>query len=133
MNYQRQAEQIAKQLKLTMTAEFVKHGLYFPDDNEPRDIYEITLSKDGRDYTFNFGQSIACSGKNPEYSVPTLYDVLACLTKYDPGTFEDFCSEFGYNTDSVTARKTYDSVREEWLNMERLFSAKDIELLQEIW
>lgn len=26
---------------------------------------------------------------------PTCYDILACLTKYDPGDYEDFCSELG--------------------------------------
>ncbi len=63
---------------------------------------------------------------------PTAYSVLACLTKYDCGTFEDFCSEFGYDTDSKTAEKTYKAVCEEWLNVQRLFTDKEIELLQEI-
>ena len=30
-------------------------------------------------------------------AVPDEYDVLACLVKYDVGTFEDFCLEFGYD------------------------------------
>ncbi len=30
---------------------------------------------------------------------PTAYDILACLTKYEVGTFDDFCSNFGYDTD----------------------------------
>lgn len=41
---------------------------------------------------------------------PTEYDVLACLTKNEVGTFENFCSEFGYDTDSRTAKKTYKAV-----------------------
>ena len=63
---------------------------------------------------------------------PTPYSVLACLTKYDCGTFEDFCGEFGYDTDSKNAEKTYKAVCKEWLNVQRLFTDSEIELLQEI-
>lgn len=63
---------------------------------------------------------------------PTPYSILACLTKYDPGTFEDFCSEFGYDTDSKKAEKTYNAVKEEYLNVCSLFSDAELEQLQEI-
>lgn len=63
---------------------------------------------------------------------PNSYSVLACLTKYDPGTFENFCHEFGYDTDSRKALKTYKAVQNEWLNIERLFTESEIELLREI-
>lgn len=53
---------------------------------------------------------------------PTLYDVLACLTKYDPETFEDFCSEYGYDTDSRKAYDTFQAVDKEWHEVKRLFS-----------
>lgn len=63
---------------------------------------------------------------------PTAYDVLACLTKYDVGSFDDFCSEFGYDEDSRTAEKIYKAVLDEWLNVQRLWNDKEIEQLQEI-
>lgn len=63
---------------------------------------------------------------------PSAYDVLACLTKYDPGTFENFCSEFGYDTDSRKAEKTYKAVVDEWKNIQALFTDSEIEQLQEI-
>jgi len=63
---------------------------------------------------------------------PNAYSVLACLQKYDVGTFENFCSEFGYDTDSKTAEKTYLAVKDEYLNVCRLFTNQEIELLQEI-
>ena len=63
---------------------------------------------------------------------PAPYEVLSCLTKYDPGTFEDFCCEFGYDTDSKKAEKTYNAVREEWLNVTRLFTDEEINRLAEI-
>lgn len=41
---------------------------------------------------------------------PNAYDILAAVEKSDPGTFDDFCSEFGYNTDSRAAVRTYFAV-----------------------
>jgi len=67
-----------------------------------------------------------------EGTPPSEYDILACLTKYSPGTFEDFYSEFGYDTDSRSAEKTYKAVLDEWVNIERLFNSEEIEMLQEI-
>lgn len=65
-------------------------------------------------------------------AVPTEYDILACLTKYDPYTFENFCSEYGYDTDSMKANKTYYAVLEEYRNIERIFTAEQLEELREI-
>lgn len=60
---------------------------------------------------------------------PTLSDVLACLQKYDVGTFEDFCSEFGYDTDSKRAEKTYKAVSKEYDKMCSLFSDSELDTL----
>jgi len=62
---------------------------------------------------------------------PTMYDVLTCLTKYDPETFENFCSEYGYDEDSRTAERTYKAVCKEYEAVDRLFSDV-MEELQEI-
>lgn len=70
--------------------------------------------------------------KNENYSEPTEYDVLARLTKYDVGTFEDFCHEFGYDTDSRSAEKTYKAILNEWHNVAMLWNNEEIEELQEI-
>ena len=63
---------------------------------------------------------------------PSEYSVLACLTKFDPGSFEDFCSEYGYDSDSKTADRVYAAVKEEWLNVCRMWSDSEIEELCEI-
>ena len=59
--------------------------------------------------------------------IPSDYDILACLTKYDPGTFESFCSEFGYEQDSRRAEETYNATKDEYNNLCRLFSDEEIE------
>lgn len=58
------------------------------------------------------------------------YDVLACLTAYDPGTPEDFCMEVGLN--SIRGLKTYFAVQKEYYELRRIFTPEQLEALQEI-
>jgi len=94
--YNKGAYLIADAIGLKMKIGASEYKKHFIGDKERRYVFKITLKKDGKQYTFNFGQSIA-EGSNE----PTLYSVLACLQKYDVGTFEDFCNEFGYDTDNI--------------------------------
>jgi hypothetical protein len=68
-----------------------------------------------------------------EGEAPTLYDVLACLQKYDVGTFDDFCHEFGYDTDSRKAKKTYKAVLKEYNAMCKIFNSEELEVLSYIF
>lgn len=52
------------------------------------------------------------------------------VAKYDPDSFENFCSEYGYDTMSDKAEKTYNAVYDEWLNVSRLFNDEQLEVLQ---
>jgi hypothetical protein len=126
MYYQKQGTDFLTKTKTKMKVEFVEHDFYFDDDKEARDIYRITLTRNGKRYSFKFGQSIANTGTEP-----TAYDVLACLTKYDPYSFENFCADFGYDLDSRKAEKTFKMVQKEFENVQRLFGDV-IEKLQEI-
>ena len=53
-------------------------------------------------------------------ATPNPYDILSCLTKYDPGSHKDFCSAFGYDEDSIKGLETYKAVMEEYLNVARV-------------
>lgn len=64
--------------------------------------------------------------------MPKEYDILACLTKYDPGTFEDFCFEYGYDTDSRRAEIIYFLCQKEYKDLSRIFTAEQLEQLAEI-
>ena len=67
-----------------------------------------------------------------ETTPPTDYDILSCLTKCDPGTFEDFCGDFGYDTDSRKTEKTYFAVQKEYQNLRGMFSEAELEAMGEI-
>ena len=172
--YTEAVELVKESFNLEFKAEFLENGLHFQGDKETRDIYNITLKRGQRKYTFKFGQSINNSGfyasygrqkyniprekiglKNHElvtyvkrqfnhdfknatndkivYPIaPNLYDVLTCLQKYEVGTFENFCDDFGYDNDSMTAKKTYKAVIKEYDKMCSLFNNEELEILQMI-
>lgn len=158
-NYEKQAESFLRKTNTEFTATYLKNGTYFDDDKDKRDIYEITLKRGERVYKFKFGQSIYASGeyivyapegkllctkaeakrhhwtekhKNKNFAVPTAYDVLSSLQKYDVGTFEDFCSGYGYSTDSRKAEATYKAVVDEYDNLKMLYNEAEMQELQEI-
>lgn len=126
IDYQKQGTDFLKDTNTKMIVKFLKHGKHFADEKETRDIFKITLVRQGkRQYSFNFGQSLAEStgkGKNK----PSAYDVLACLTKYEVGSFENFASEFGYDEKKLSeyprVLKIYKAVKNEYNNVNRLFN-----------
>jgi hypothetical protein len=155
-NYTQQAEKFLQDTKTTLKADFTEHRKHFDTDKETRDVYTVTLTREGKKpFIFSFGQSIANSGTITEKrettdkfkieggfipkptdfkrnrTAPTAYDVLASLTKNEVGSFDDFCSDFGYDNDSRTAEKVYIAVQKEYSEVKRLFNDV-MDALQEI-
>lgn len=63
---------------------------------------------------------------------PGAYDILACLDQLYSDSFEDFCAEFGYDTDSRTAESTYNAMLEQDRQLRRMYTLDELELLQEV-
>lgn len=151
-----------KEIGVDCKIEFLENTRHFPDDKEPRDIYRAIFTRNGRTFEVSrFGQSIVHSKPTDkelreienkayrrnghlsdsrrakekrlrEVHAPSSYDILSCITKYAPGTFENFCSEFGYDTDSRRAYKVYRAVCDEWFNASAFFTEGELERLCEI-
>lgn len=121
--YEKMAEDFCKKYNVKMTISFKKYDRYFHADTESRNIYRIRIDRDHKTYSFNFGDSIINTkiGKRP-----TKYDVLACLQKYDVGSFDDFISEYGCVIENAgdyhKVFKTYKACCKEYKNVNRLFS-----------
>ena len=158
--YDKQAEKFLKDTQTEFKSEFIENGLYFEDieEKDKRDIYLITLKRGTREFKFKYGNSINASTKwflytsngviktnndkeakkirdrklNIDFKEPSVYDVLACLTKYAPEDFKDFCAEYGYNEDSRKAEKIYKDVLNEYQNLKMLYTDKELEALQDI-
>ena len=65
-------------------------------------------------------------------AIPSEYDILACLCTYMPDTFEDFCSEFGYDNDSMSALKTYLACQKQYSQICKIFTKEQVGKLAEI-
>lgn len=61
--YDIQAKDFLNKTNTEFKAEFLKNDYHFADDESKRDIYKITLKRNAREFSFNFGQSIANSTK----------------------------------------------------------------------
>lgn len=82
-------------------------GVEIPEDH-PSDMhpYKVTLRYQGRRLTVPFFMGSAHT------SEPTAADVLSCLCSDAAGienaaSFDDWCAEYGYDTDSRKAERTY--------------------------
>lgn len=60
------------------------------------------------------------------------YDLLACIQKSEVSTFENFCADFGYDSDSRKAEQTYHAVAKEWKKVQQFFTKEEIAQLQKI-
>lgn len=125
--FELQGKQFLEETGTTMEVGEPEFGLHFHDDKKPRYRFPVTFKRGKKRFKFIFGQSYALDDK-----VPTAYGVLAVLTKSDPGTFENFCSEFGYDGDSRTAESIYKAVCKEWKHVSDMWTADEIEKMQEI-
>ena len=130
-NYTKSTSNILSKMGVTFSAKFITNDYHFAGDKQTRDIFRLTLTRGKTRFSVRFGQSINESTGDGA-NVPTCYDLIACLTKYYPGTFENFCSEFGYNTDSRTAERTYKAVLKEWRKVEAFFTSSELDILQNI-
>lgn len=139
--YDKQARKFLKSTGATLSLKLIAHDKYFPNDEATRDIYQVTLTRAGRGFTFTFGQSLANSQKYHDTASncrripgkpPTNYEVLSSLDPYVPETFEEFAGDYGYDPDSRAAEKTYNEMQRHKMNLERLFTNEELELLANI-
>lgn len=129
--YEKNAIEVAEKHGLTREILSCYSGKHFDDDAQKRDIYTIRLTRKDKEYIFQYGDSIINSKIDKwDKKNPSMYDVLSCLQKYDVGSFEDFCSEFGYNSETISEykriKKLYDRVCEEYEEFSGLFDNGEI-------
>jgi len=76
-------------------------------------------------------QVTAKARKEPR-RVVSAYDVLASITKNDPGSFEDFCGDYRYDEDSRRAEDVYRAVVKEWKHVRRFFTDSELNEARDI-
>lgn len=115
--YDAQAGEFMRKWGVKIHRHFVGKMRYFPNDREPRNVWEITLERsDGRSYSFRFGDSLANTQKFPRRE-PSDYSILACASAdscFDCGDVWDMIDEYGY--DAPNDRREFDKLHRIWVN-----------------
>ena len=124
--YEKQAQDFLESTGTELTIKYIDFRKYFPDDKEKRAVFEFTLRRGEKEYKGTFGQSLATYDKTP-----SAYDILACLDYWD-GDFEEFCSHYGYDEDSIKALAIYDAIIDQSLGLDEIFDSEELEKLGEI-
>ena len=115
-NYQVMTNEFAQKHGVTLKQiEEPEYKFHFIGDKTRRWVFKMILARNGKSYTFDFGQSISNGCTTPE-----MYDVLVFLTKYDIGSYADFLSEFGY-PNCAESKRVYNGVKREYKAVNRLF------------
>lgn len=130
-NYEIEAKKFLTENKITFSVKYVGETIPMWDGKEHSEFKcRFFNRKNKKSMTVHFFQSIDSADK-----IPSCYDVLACLTKYDIGTIDDFVNEFGYEINSwqdvKRIDKTYKACKREYKSILRVFS-DCLEDLQEI-
>ena len=127
--YEKRAKNFLKKTNTTINIEFEGYKTHFVGEETKRNIYKVTLENKRGTYIYKFGDSI----NNFEKCLkPTAYDVLACLTTYDPDTFKEFCSSYGYKITEVKPKIIYERVVKEYEGLTQIFTKEELILLSEI-
>ena len=123
-DYDSRANDFLAKTGTTVKIKFYEYEKHFADDKENRNRYRVTVTRNGKRWSYMFGDSILNTIKGIR---PTAYDVLACVEKYDVGTFHDFCNEFvydeydDYGRENAKAKRIYKAVCRETEKVNELF------------
>lgn len=104
---------------ITISSEWADRNPHM-DDSASMDNYKCRLRANGRQMTLYFSKGIAHHGVAPEAD-----EVLDCLASDAAGFenaqgFEDWASEYGYDTDSRKAERIYATVERQAAKLKTL-------------
>jgi hypothetical protein len=98
------------------------------------DRFRVTLWREGKPGRVSFDFWGSYHDHQTGETELTAYDVLACISgdANTPDTFEEFCSEYGYEEDSRRAFKTFQACDRLGRKLRRLFTVAEMAELSEI-
>ena len=130
--YEAQAKQFLADCNATIETRFIGKDvpLHWLSETKPHNKYQFTITTPKGKYTSYFWDSLRNTKAN---AIPTEYDILSCVEKYSYDSFSDFCSEFGYSTDSISTRETFLACDEEYAGLRRIFTEEQMEKMRAIY
>lgn len=115
--YDKMAEDFLEKHNATITFEMIGKRVQ-PWGIAMVNVYRFTIERDGMEYSGTFYTSYNDTRDNVE---PTAYDVLACVQKYEVGTYHEFCEKYRYDIYYRKSEEVYKQVLTEEIGIRRLF------------
>jgi len=149
LKYSENPEALKKLLsEIVVSVKVIGKDFYFDGDKEERLILRVYITREKEEIAFRFGMSVNdteafteaeyCGTdhmqkifKRRKVKDGLLYSLLSCCASdYSiPDTFEEFCSEFGYDTDSRKAEKLFHDCQEQSKRLRTIFKEEEIDCL----
>lgn len=101
-------------------------------DNFNNHMVKVTNTETKQSITFEFWASINNPILNREYDILNAFYCFVSDAISGDYSFEEFCSEFGYDEDSRTAEKTWKSCQKQADKLSKIFDGDLYELANEL-
>ena len=104
MDYNKEIIKILNKSGIEIDIVYITKSYTNWDKDKLHNQYKVVLKRGNKQMQFDFWDCLYNTQNNIK---PSTYDVIACLEWYNIYDFEDFCLDFGYNTDSIKAFEIY--------------------------
>lgn len=129
-DYERIAKDFCKKHGVTVAFRFLGNATNrLWDETVIRPHYRVTIKTTRGQMTVDFWDSLYSLTHDEK---PTEYEIFSCLEKYEVCDFYEWCTEYGYNTDSRRAERLWRLCRRQWASVQRVFTDDQIAELREI-
>lgn len=131
---------VKKRIGFTTSISFVRFGYYFQDDRDMRNVYSLTIKRNGKSASFTFGDSVANSiinGRNTTEKKPKDYEIIYALVQ-DYYSFEnaldlnDFMYSYGYE-DKKVAQKILNRLKKDYDKLNRIFTSEEMQMIARVY
>lgn len=119
-------KQFVNRHRITADVEWADHNPNMDDERGTMNHFKVTLRCGRRRMTLYFSQGFGISGE------PQPADILECLASDASGaeqSFEDWCSDLGFDSDSRKAERTYKAVQTQTEKLRKLLGDTDFSVL----
>ena len=112
-------ESLCTQLEISLS--YTDHGIQIERDaNRPWEHHAYTVKVTRGDESFETAYKQGLAHEDGPSLVSVLASLMSDASAGEQGSFEDFCGDFGYDTDSRRAESTYRACQQTAVAMRRL-------------
>jgi hypothetical protein len=94
--------------------------------------WRVNIRRNGESFDIEYSQGSAFQGATPN-DTDVFNSLLLDTSEIDGTDFEEWCGNYGYDTDSRRAERMFNACKKTYENMRRLFSDGDLDELRELF